>query len=178
MAALLPSLLHLRSFSLDEHLPSLSSLDFLAQLPALTEIEIGSRAGNADALLQSLSVTLPRVATLHLNSSALNSDQLKVLLTRFPQLRELTLGSVGAFDSLSFLEPVRGTLSSLSLRRCHGFEITANTLLVLCPFGLTNLKVHRRYGGALDDSLVRSLTPPSTLLPTLQEFEYIAPGPH
>ncbi len=40
VAALLPSLKHLRTFTLARCCPSLRSLDFLAQLPALTEVDI------------------------------------------------------------------------------------------------------------------------------------------
>ncbi len=119
LAALLPSLPHLRSFSLGERLPSLSSLDFLTQLPALTSVEV--EGNNADALLLTLSVTLPRVAKLRLESSALKTGELKALLTHFPQLRELTLEYMPAFGSLSFLSPVRSTLRSLSLSSCVGF---------------------------------------------------------
>jgi hypothetical protein len=130
---------------------------------------------NADALLQSLSVTLPRVAKLRLGNGFLNTDELKALLTRLPQLRELTLDDLHQFDSLSFLSPVRSTLRSLSLNGCDGFEITAESLLVLRSFGLTRLQLNRGFGPALDVALVQSLTPPSTLLPTLEQFEYVAP---
>ncbi len=64
VAALLPSLKHLRTLKLDVCPPSLSSLDFLAQLPSLTAVDIEDP--DADALLQSLSVTLPQVRKLRL----------------------------------------------------------------------------------------------------------------
>ncbi len=108
--------------------------------------------------------------------SSLNMEQLQALLTHFPQLRELTLEYMDQFDSLSFLEPVRSTLNSLSLNSCVGFEITAESLLVLRSFGLTRLQLSRGFGRALDVALVQLLTPPSTLLPTLEEFDYTPPS--
>ncbi len=165
VAALLPFLLHLRTFCLPACHPSLSSLDFLAHLPALTEMR--KESIDPDALLETLSVALPQVRKLSIDCSYINIDQLQALLTHFTRLRELTF-EIARFNSLSFLSPVRGTLRSLSLAMCNRIGFTANSLQLLRPFHLTSLQINRRYGTALADSLVQSLTPPSTLLPTLE----------
>ncbi len=173
LAALIPSLSHLRSFCLGIRLPSLSSLDFLAQLPSLTAVEV--EGSDADELLLTLSVALPRVVDLRLKYSALNTEQLTALLTHFPQLCKLTLRGVDRFDSLTFLEPVRSTLRSLSLGSYFGFDFTADGVQILRTFDLTHLAIDRQYGTAIAASLVQALTPPSTLIPTLQHFEYTPP---
>ncbi len=174
MAALLPSLPHLRSFCLSERLPSLSSLDFLTQLPSLTAVDV--QTSLSDDLLRSLCVSLPSVQKLTIQRSLLHTEQLSALLLHFPQLRELTLEDAEQVDSLSFLEPVRGSLRSLSIGMYNRVYFTLHALQLLRPFGLTSLKIDQSMDSALAPALVQSLTPPSTLIPSLQTFDYTPPN--
>jgi hypothetical protein len=66
-------------------------------------------------LLKELSVSLPRVTSLTLQDSELTTQQLRTLLTHFPNLRTLSMPDADCIHSLSFLEPVRRCLQSLSL---------------------------------------------------------------
>ncbi len=127
--------------------------DFLGQLPSLTELCIGGE--EIDALMQSLTVTLPQVEAITLAFSALNTKQLRVLLTHFPQLHSLRLEDVDKFDALTFRSPVRSTLPELCLRSCH-FPVAAVSLRLLQSFGLISLWLdHQEGDGAVDAALVR-----------------------
>ncbi len=132
-------------------------------------------------LLQSLLVTLQRMEKLPLRCCALDTQQLQTLLTHFPRLCELKLNDADHFYSLAFLKRVCATLHSFTLESCRGFDLSADTLLLLRSFvHLTSLALDREsdfrlYSGYLDDALAQALTPPSTLLPNLREFRYIPP---
>ncbi len=174
VASLLPSLCRLRTLRLALRPLSLSSLDFLAQLPALTEVDILGR--DTDHLLRSLAVSLPRVMKLRLGFMKLHTEQLQALLTHFPQLHSLNLQHM-QFDSLAFLEPLRATLRVLSFHGCRGdtFDVDLASLRSLQSCSLTRLVMKQSFRNRLDAALLQLLTPPSTLLPTLKKFQYTRP---
>jgi len=152
MIPLLLQLPQLHTFNFASVSPSLSSLDFLAQMPSLKEIHVEYGFKNdilsaRDALLSTLSVTLSNVTELRIGGSNLHTQKFRSLLTHFPQLRELTLSICTDIDSLSFLDPVRSTLCSLELLYCW--------------------RLHP------SPAETEALTPPSTLIPTLKHFRYI-----
>ncbi len=88
IAALLPSLQHLRILSLCDR-DLLSQLNFLSQLPSLTEMNM---AHVQTVLIETLSVPLPSIRKLDLLGLQLQTEELKAMLSHFPQLQELTLG--------------------------------------------------------------------------------------
>ncbi len=93
-----------------------------------------------DALLLALSVSLPQVISLALYGSGLNTQQLRCLMDRLPNLRELSL-SGHRNDRLTFLQPVYGTLRLLSLSSC---VISPESLVVLRSCSqLTDLELMR-----------------------------------
>ncbi len=120
--------------------PSLSSLDFLASLPVLATLSLSAQsnedaeegidvddAARMNGLLQALSVTLPRVTSLSLTDSALDTQQLKTLMVRLPQLCMLRLECMRHFDALAFLNPVRDDTDQpysllLQQRRSHSWR--------------------------------------------------------
>ncbi len=145
VVALLPSLLRLRTLSLSSFPPSLSSLDFLAQLPSVTRLALSPRFKHSggysttdrermDERLLALSITLPQVTNLTLSATMLTTQQLKALLAHIPQLRKLVLAHVHTIDALTFLEPVRHSLRSLLLlnyNRIGDASLTAESLSYL-----------------------------------------------
>jgi hypothetical protein len=95
------------------------------------------------------------------------------VLTHFPQLRELRLDSVWDLDALTCLEPVRATLRSLVLENLGG--LTPAAIHFLPSFGLTHLTLGGVFDEALTPPLLQALTPPSSLIPTLQVLKYTSP---
>ncbi len=178
VAALLPSLSNLQTLLFNDSFCHVSSLDFLAQLPALTALEFSpsERNGRMEALLLSLAVSLPRVTSLQLFSS-FDTPQLTALLARFPQLRQLRLHVMYRFDALTFLEPVRSTLRSMSLHRCQHPQFQPEALLFLRSFSLTHLALSHCFDRPLDAVYRWALTPPSAMLTTLEQFDYTPPDP-
>ncbi len=105
---------------------------------------------------------------------SLDTQELQTLLAHFPQLSELSLDIMHAFTSLAFLEPVRATLRSLTVGRCRGWIITADSLRFLQTFGLTHLSLGGSHSYTpLDAALLQALTPPTELIPSLEQFENI-----
>ncbi len=68
---------------------------------------------------------------LSLSWTALSMGRLKTLLMIFPQLRRLGLYFAEHFNVLTFLEPVRSTLRSLSLRQCSQEGLLPGALFFL-----------------------------------------------
>ncbi len=178
VAALMPSLPHLQTLLFNGSFCHVHGLDFLAQLPRLTSLNIDSwnQAGNNrhTALLLALAAPLPQITSFALvNGSELDTQQLRGVLTHFPQLRELRLDGVWKIDALTCLEPVRGTLRSLVLVNLFG--LTPAVLHFLPSFGLTHLTLEGVFDEPLAPPLLQALTPPSTLIPTLQVLKYTSP---
>ncbi len=177
VAALLPTMPHLDQldhWNLDIH--ALSSLDFLSQLPALRSLHLdvtdaegeGDRVGE---LLPSLSQPLTQLTELRLGGIPLNTAQLRALLTLTPRLDSLELYWMKQLDSLSFLGPVKSTLRKLSLNYCRHDELTSTELFHLQQLTqLTEVKLLNSLCEPLDDDTIVAMTPPSTLLPSLQQL--------
>ncbi len=168
VAALLPTLPRLSAFSHSAFALSLTSLDFLAQLPALTSIRLRQMDGSRmDALLLALSVSLPQVISLTLYGSDLTTQQLRGLMSRLPNLRELSLSGLRN-GRLTFLQPVYGTLRVLHLTAC---SISPESLVVLHSCSqLTDLQLTHSLSKPLDVMYRWALTPPSPLIPTLRSL--------
>jgi hypothetical protein len=188
VANLLPLLPRLEHFDTQCCTDDISSFDFLANLPALTSLKVDApkrwRMGGAvhalarariDARLSELSCTLQRVTTCDLHSG-LDTPQLRALMARMPRLVDLTLSMTNHFDSLTFLEPVRASLRRLTIQYCDGEEFAPASLLELGSFGLTHLSVKNSLNAPLDALHLWALTPPSALVPTLQQFVYKTPA--
>ncbi len=178
VAALLPPMPRLSHVSIEAFPPSLTSLAFLTNLPALTSLDLTADMGHdgeaqrMDALLLALAVPLPGVRRFQLHASNLHSAQLQTLLSLLPRLECLELGDMYAFEDLTFLEPVRNTLRVLSLARCRHSDLTPGKLLALRPFQLTDLSLDNSLSEPLDELSLLSLTPPSILIPSLQTFHH------
>ncbi len=179
VAALLPALPRLRTLTCYVIPPTLSSLTFLAQMPALTSFNLISdceedgETERMDALLVALTAPLPRIISFRLNNSYLSTQQLSTLLALMPHLHSLALTWMSDVSSLAFLAPVCSTLRSLILAGCKHAELTPGALLDgIAGLQLTNLRITRSLSAPLDAQQTAALTPPSTLLPTLEQFEY------
>jgi hypothetical protein len=115
-----------------------SSLDFLAELPALRHVDIGAVDysgdndwNHSDLLLQTLSVQLQQVTSFRLDrSESMSSEQLRLVLRRFPQLVELQVSSLSRLDSLSFLQSVP-TLLRFTCIQCPRLKISMTDLIHL-----------------------------------------------
>jgi len=149
---------------------SLSSLAFLASLPALTQLRLRS----SDALLPTLPATLPQVTSLEVRESRSNAAQLAAVMARFPALHTLSLHSAGHWSDFAFLQPVHQSLHTLQLIDCgHMSRDDAASLLELADctsLRLTSLALRGTYD--LDVVARRALQPPSALFSSLQHFEY------
>ncbi len=176
VAALLPSLPRLEKLSFMEFPVALSGLHFLTQLLHLTTLDLAPVAWDskerADALLLALTAMLPQVTNLEITYQKPSTPALLHLMARLPNLREVNLCSLIRLDDLTFLEPVRGSLRKLTLASCHD-GLTFDALRVLSSFNLTHLTLDHTLRESLrDPALLALLTPPSTLIPTLQVFEH------
>ncbi len=176
VAALLPSLPRLEKLYFREFDVRLSSLNFLAQLAHLRTLELAPLSwdskGRADPLLLALTVMLPQVTNVEISFWQPSTPALRHLMTRLPNLRELNLRCLSHLDGLTFLEPVRGSLRKLTLASWHG-ALTFDALRLLSSFNLTHLTLRYTLDAALrDPARLASLTPPSSLIPSLQQFDY------
>ncbi len=174
--ALLPSLPRLEKLSFRKLPVELSSLDFLAQLPHLTALEVSSIIPpdwkRTAVMLLALSVSLPRVTHLKVEFWKVSTPALRHLMAYLPNLREVDLRYLYHVDDLTFLEPVRGSLRKLTLASCLG-DLPFDALRALSSFSLTHLKLEDTLAPSLrDPARLASLTPPSSLIPTLQVFEH------
>ncbi len=174
IAALIPALPMLSTLLLIEVSGELRSLDFLAQLPSLTQVHLYSTFDDEaslfhmDDLLGSLLVSIPQITSFSLSSSRLSTAQLTALMTHLPQISKLLLSDDCGFDTLAFLDPVRATLRKLSLGRCRGFS--PDELLSLRDFAITDLSL--KHNAPLDRIHLWALTTPSPMVPSLEHFKY------
>jgi len=183
-AALLSTLPRLQTVSFSTRSSQLSSLAFLADLPALTELELWFKWNEENdefeeeiydrpILFASMPV-LPRITSFHLGGSSLSPSELRGVLERLPNLRALWLTRMDEIDSFSFMQPVRATLRSFTFESCSHRALSSSSLHCLQALAqLTTLKVVRSF--PLMDFAVGVLTPPSRLLPTLEQFAYEPP---
>ncbi len=175
IAALLPSLPRLGTVSIGAIPVELSSLDFLAQLPHLTALQISPSDWDdwprATALILALTTSLPSVTSLEVMFRDVSMPALRHLMARLPNLRELNLRYLVHLDGLTFLEPVRDSLRKLTLFSCFG-GLAFDALRVLSSFSLTHLTLENTLASSLlDTARLAMLTPPSSLIPMLQVFK-------
>jgi hypothetical protein len=155
--------------------PNFHSLAFLTQLPQLTHLHFSAKISvmrfsqsRLDRLLLTLPVSLPLVTSLHLDGGELTS-----ILQRFPHLETLALENVWNWNILYFLNPVCKSLRTLSMIFCERGSLTRNTSTLLwlkCMPQLTSLSLHDTY--ILGELERCALQPPSSLLPSLVQFNY------
>jgi len=176
--ALLPTVApHLQSVYVSDSSAALTSLAFLTQLPALTDLFVGylDQRRRVDHLLSTLPDELPLLTELHVNGSHADSKQLAAVMARLPALQQLTLDDSQSWTDFSFLQPVRQSLHTLQLITCYDMDQVAKdeaTLLELADMPrLTSLTLLQTYElGALAR---RAMQPPSALFPSLTHFEYM-----
>ncbi len=181
LPAALPHVTEVAMGSLNETSP-LSSFAFLSQMPALHSLTLvwdeyeSESALLYDNLLAKMNRPLLQLLKFHLDSSKLNSAELKALLSLMPQLQRLGLCGMQNLDSLSCLMPVKSTLQSLYMNKCQHPQLIATELVQLGHLKqLTELSLYSSFTDSAE-SMVRALfTPPSALLPNLTHFIYSPP---
>jgi len=155
--------------------------DWLAQLPELTELVLGSAcevAVDAGRILQSVG-SCTRLRSLSLidaedaNGLHFTSAQLSTCLQRLPQLTYLELEYATALTSLNFL--VQGslprTLTELRLQYFTPHLRMSELQYVLQLRVLRSLCLVDVFDAPLSEADELLLTPPSMRLPLLAEFE-------
>ena len=185
----LPDWLDDEAAALLPQLPSLTALtgagrcarfDWLRGLPNLTNVSlsflpVAGASEHAESLVAGLQ-HCTNIEILHLEYFAdLTVAQLADLLPRLPRLRDLSLDEL-SIDSLSFLAqpPLTSQLSRLELWACRQLP-PAELRHVHALRGLKTLELFMSFVAPLDDYCQSLYTPPSLLLPLLEEFTYEAP---
>jgi len=189
----LPGLLDDDAAALLPQLPSLTQIihswidcerfDWLRGLPNLTDVTLsfggpeGAAVGRAAPLAVGLR-SCSKIEKLALsNCSDLTTAQLAELLPRLLRLRDLRLSSLD-IDSLSFLAqpPLTSRLRRLELSDCRQLPLSElRHAHSLC--GLRQLELIRSFSEPMDSLSPLLYTPPSLLLPQLEQFEYATPLP-
>ncbi len=161
VAALLPAVPRLSKIIGSEFFPSLSTLAFLAQLPAPTELDLFSTEEESrqhmDALLLPLTTPMPCLATFELMLSEVTSAQLTTLLALMPQLHTLVLISLdNEFTRSSFCSRLPYViLCALSAWTSARVELTPAALLEgMRGLQLTHLMLDQSLSAPLDDEQV------------------------
>jgi hypothetical protein len=197
VARLLPILRHLQTFHTRCCYHSIKDFNFLARLPALTELEIAAprscgkfsnyfvpdwNMGIWDKQMSELSTPFPLLKSLKLSDTNLGTQHLTKLLSLMPLLDTVDI-QVSRLSSLNCLLPLKTTLRCLSLRGIKVDSMTApsevermmptDSLLLLESFPfLTELQLRKQCFRELLDGLhVRALTPPSYILSALTRFQ-------
>jgi hypothetical protein len=130
-----------------------------------------SAAGRIESLMAGLQCC-SQIELLALFSKELTVAHLNQLLPRLPRLRSLNLGRC-RITTLSFLsqQPTAGQLSCLSLFMCTRLPL-AELRHVHALRALDTLRLFKSFDESMD-ALSQSLyTPPSALMPQLEEFFY------
>ncbi len=177
VVALLPPMPRLSKIACYSFPHSLRSLAFFAQMATLTEVELyaGMREEwqRMDSMLLALHTPMPHIASFSLEQSYLSTAELSTLLALMPTLSSLKLHRMSNVSSLPFLAPLQDTLRNLRLSACAHAALTPSVLLeALNGLQLTDLGLDRSLSGPLEESEKASLTPPSSILPSLQRFFY------
>jgi len=135
-----------------------------------------THADHQDTLLAGLVAPLPSVISLDIYWTYLDTSQLHTLMSHFPMLQSLVLHNAFTFDALSWLEPVQNTLETLTINMPTGVCPPTELLYLRHLPKLRELKisVDPNFHGdrELDQLQILSLTPPSSVLPSLRLFEY------
>jgi hypothetical protein len=178
MAALLPTVTpHLESFDLECCNESLTDLSFLTHLPALTELVSKPRRdyGRDDELLMTLRTAglMQCLLYFYLDDCFFTSLDLRDLLACMPQLTELHLRHLEELESLEFLQPVSGSLLTLSIIGCSKtVALPPAQLAILYSLRtLTKLTIMNSFQ-PLPPAIQRALQAPSGVMPALQTFSY------
>jgi hypothetical protein len=174
------------------HHPSLTYLsfsvcsphtDFFYQLPNLRRLTLLTAHStvplDADRIMHSLHslVGLTRLCIIgpapnHAHFPLhITTDHLAACLLHMPLLTYLSLSGASPVDSLRFLStgPITRSLKQLELDNFHPCLPLGELLHVHALSSLTKLTLRRVFDRPLDE---RVYTPPSSLLPALQQFEY------
>lgn len=178
------------SASLLVQLPSLTKLDgwssctrfdWLQQLPNLIVVDLGFKHDELSGTewIESLVMGLqqcPSITSLDLSQCrGLTTAHLIRLLPRLLQLHSLALVDID-IESLSFLtlEPMTRQLTSLGLWDCLKLSITELRHVHVLG-ALKSLTLENSFTSPLDQYSQLLLTPPSIVLPKLDEFSYVPP---
>jgi hypothetical protein len=176
VAALLPLLPSLTV--LNESLPRVtcSRFYFLRQLPQLTRVVLNesSATGRIESLVAGLQ-RCGRIEVLGLGFKSLTATHLNELLPRLPRLHTLSLGFAD-ITTLSFLAhpPMTRQLVVLQLSCCERLPLT-ELRHVHALRRLKDLLLCRSFNAPMDAHCQSLYTPPSVLLPQLQDFDYEQP---
>lgn len=167
----LPGLLHLDTWDC-------CNVSFVPALSQLRQLELQIRddpwAVTADAVVDAVS-SCSQLTCLCL-LAPLTSKHLTALLTQLTMLRALVLNYCAELESLAFLSAVpslQRTLLVLKLHHCNHHALRSAELRhIFALRNLTALKLQRSLADPLDGLTQHLLTPPSTVLPKLESFEY------
>jgi len=154
--------------------------DFLTSLPALTTLRIVFAGGNQVDVPRCLAAlqtcTRMQELTMHSTCFHVTSTQLASCLQRMPLLHTLSLGRCQGLQSLAFLSAgsLRSTLTALRLSECAPRLPLTEMQHVYALRHLRELELSDRlFSSALHFPQLRFHTPPSPLLPQLEEFAYV-----
>ena len=152
------------------------SVSFLPALKQLRSLQL--TMGSAVRLAADLAAALSRcsqLTQLALCAQDVTSQHLSQALLHLPQLRELRLVECSALTSLSFLSQCIHLSHSLQLLLLSGSDAPAHPdeiRHVLTLKSLTLLNIDQFFVEPLAPLLVQQLTPPSLLLPKLEQFRF------
>ncbi len=174
----LPTLTSFRQTSL-----TLRHADFLQRLPALTLLELGFDSDEDGGQ----AVEIPRVMAAMQTCTQLTelklcgmcfyftSEQLASCLERMPRLQSLSLVFCQQVESLSFLSvgALTATLTKLQIGICHKRIPIDELHKVHALRSLRSLQLSSyTFDSELSSFQQKLYTPPSFVLPALQEFRY------
>jgi len=178
-AALLPQLPSLTALDKSNFAVTCSRFNFLRQMPKLSFVILGLSEPSAPARMESLIGGLQhcsQIEDLALCSTELTAAHLAELLPGLPRLRWLTLAS-NNITTLSFLSQptLAQQLTSFQLLDCDSLPLAelrhAHSLQ-----HLTELSLWQSFNAPMDALSQSLFTPPSLLLPQLEEFHYEQPS--